>query len=312
VTILVTGGAGFIGSTLAHSLSARGDSVRVIDDLSTGLAPNLDGTSAELVVGSFTDPEVLDSCLADVTSIVHLGARGSVPRSVADPVGTHLANATGTLTVLEAARRIGAHVVFSSSSSVYGANSALPKREEMWGQPLSPYGASKLAAESYCLAYRQVYGMDVLALRFFNVYGPRQRADHDYAAVIPKFAWAALQGEPLVVHGDGEQTRDFTHVDSVVRILVDALDRRVSWDRPVNLAFGDRVTVNGIAAEIGRQLERELEVVHAPARPGDVRDSRNDPALLLSLFPGEAVPVPFGEGIETVLAWMSAATPSRP
>lgn len=305
MSVLITGGAGFIGSSLAHALCSRGDSVRVIDNLSSGLASNLHGTSAELVVGSILDKDALRSVLDDVTSIVHLAARGSVPRSVADPMGTHAANTEGTLAVLEAAREIGAHVVFSSSSSVYGVNTTLPKKEEMWAQPMSPYGASKLAAESYCLAYRQVYEMDVMAFRFFNVYGPRQRADHDYAAVIPRFVWAALHNETLMIHGDGEQTRDFTHIDSVVRILLDAVDRRVSHDRPVNLAFGDRVTVNGIAHEVQRQVEKPARVVHADARVGDVRDSRNDPTLLLSLFPESAKAVDFQDGISSVINWMS-------
>jgi UDP-glucose 4-epimerase len=304
MTILVTGGAGFIGSSLIRSLSDQGHSVRAIDDLSSGLESNLDGTTAELVVGSILDEVALRSALTGVTSIVHLAARGSVPRSVADPMGTHAANTEGTLAVLEAAREIGAHVVYSSSSSVYGVNTTLPKREEMWAQPMSPYGASKLAAESYCVAYRQVYDMDVLAFRFFNVYGPLQRADHDYAAVIPKFVWAAMQDETLMIHGDGEQTRDFTHVDSVVSILTDALQRRVSHDRPVNLAFGDRVTVNGIAQEVQRQVGKTAQVMHTEARVGDVRDSRNDPTLLLSLFPESAKAVDFREGVTSVIDWM--------
>lgn len=305
MTILITGGAGFIGSSLVHSLSSRGEKVRVIDDLSSGLESNLDGTSAELVVASILNQDLLRPSMEDVTSVVHLAARGSVPRSVADPIGSHMANTEGTLAVLEAARKVGAHVVFSSSSSVYGVNTTLPKKEEMWAQPMSPYGASKLAAESYCLAYRQVYDMDILAFRFFNVYGPRQRADHDYAAVIPRFVWAALRNETLTIHGDGEQTRDFTHIDSVVSILLDALDRRFSHDRPINLAFGDRVTVSGIADEVQSQVGKPARVVHAAARVGDVRDSRNDPALLMSLFPEAAKAVDFREGIASVITWMS-------
>lgn len=304
---LVTGGAGFIGSALVHALCARGETVRVLDDLSTGVASNLDGTSAELVVGSAVDRSLVESCLADVTSIAHLAALGSVPRSVADPIGSHVAGVDGTLAVLEAARTSGAQVVLSSSSSVYGANTSLPKREEMWTQPLSPYGAAKLAAESYCLAYGEVYGLDVLVLRLFNVYGPRQSADHDYAAVVPRFSRAALRGEPLMVHGDGKQTRDFTHVDSVVRVLADAMGRRVSHQRPVNLGFGDRVSVRGVVEEIGRQLDRSLDVCHVGARRGDMVDTQSDPALLLSMFPNSAHPVPLSEGIASVLDWMGAA-----
>ncbi len=303
MTVLVTGGAGFIGSNLVRALSARGDDVRVLDDLSTGLASNLAGVDVTAAEGSITDPDAVATAMAGVTSVVHLAARGSVPRSVADPVGNHAANDTGTLNVLEAARAVGAHVVFSSSSSVYGINTELPKREEMWTQPMSPYGASKLAAESYLMAYRDVYGLSALALRFFNVYGPFQRPDHDYAAAIPRFAWAALKGQPITVHGDGEQTRDFTHVDAVVRVLIDAVDRRVSWDRPVNLAFGDRVSINDVVTELSRQLDRPLDVVHTEPRAGDVRHSQNDPSLLMQVFP-TATPVDFPDGIASTLGWL--------
>ena len=305
MTVLVTGGAGFIGCSLVRALDRRGDRIRVLDDLSTGLASNLAGIDVDLVEGSITDPSIVRSAMDGVASVVHLAARGSVPRSVADPVGNHAANDTGTLNVLEAARAVGAHVVFSSSSSVYGINTDLPKREEMWTQPMSPYGASKLAAESYVMAYRDVYDLDAVALRFFNVYGPWQRTDHDYAAAIPRFAWRALHGQPLAVHGDGKQTRDFTHVDAVVRVLVDAVDRRVSWPRPVNLAFGDRISINDVVAELSRQLARPLDVVHEPPRPGDVRHSQNDPALLRSVFPS-AEPVAFADGIASTLAWLGS------
>lgn len=303
MTVLVTGGAGFIGSNLVRALSARGDEVRVLDDLSTGLVSNLAGIDVAAAEGSITDPAAVQMAMDGVTSVVHLAARGSVPRSVADPIGNHSANDTGTLNVLEAARAVGAHVVFSSSSSVYGVNTELPKREEMWTQPMSPYGASKLAAESYLMAYRDVYGLSALALRFFNVYGPRQRPDHDYAAAIPRFAWAALNDQQISVHGDGEQTRDFTHVDAVVRVLIDAVDRRVSWDRPVNLAFGDRISINDVVTELSRQLDRPLDVVHTEARPGDVRHSQNDPTLLMRVFP-TAEPVGFADGIASTLGWL--------
>lgn len=308
MTVLVTGGAGFIGSNLVRALVSAGESVRVLDDLSTGLVSNLDGLGIEFVEGSFTDPVAITSCMRDVVSVVHLGARGSVPRSIADPVATHTANATGTLMVLEAARTTGAHVIFSSSSSVYGVNAALPKREEMWTQPMSPYAASKLAAESYVMSYRAVYGLDVLAFRFFNVYGPWQRPDQDYAAVIPKFAYRALRGERVTVNGDGEQSRDFTHVDSVVSILADAIRRRVSHDRPVNLAFGENISVNAVVDELSIQLGRPLAVEHGPAASGDVRQSQNDPGLLLALFP-EAQGIPFPTGLASVVDWLRSVAP---
>jgi UDP-glucose 4-epimerase len=168
---------------------------------------------------------------------------------------------------------------------------------------MSPYGASKLAAESYVMAYRAVYGLEALALRFFNVYGPLQRHDHDYAAVIPKFAWAALHGKPLEIHGDGEQTRDFTHINSVIDVLTQAVNGKVVSERPVNLAFGDRMTVNGIAEVLEGILGESLPRVHSPARVGDVRNSLNDPSMLRELFPTVAS-VPFEEGITSVVEWM--------
>ena len=175
-----------------------------------------------------------------MTAIVHLAARPSVPRSLADPVASHLANATGTVEVLEAARRTGAHVVVASSSSVYGATATLPKREDLPTRPMSPYAASKLATEAYTNAYAHSFGLPTLALRFFNVFGPRQPAGHAYAAVVPTFVDAALAGRPLPIDGDGRQTRDFTYVDTVAAVIADAVVRRVTDPDPVNLAFGTR------------------------------------------------------------------------
>ncbi len=301
--VLVTGGAGFIGSNLVRGLVDQGHSVAVLDDLSTGRLENLAGVELDFRPGSILDPSAARESAEGVSAIVHLAARGSVPRSVSDPLATNEVNCSGTLQVLQTARETGAHVIFSSSSSVYGENVLLPKREETWTQPISPYGASKLAAESYAMAYRAVYGLDVLVLRFFNVYGPRQRADHDYAAVIPRFAWNALSGLPIQVHGDGEQTRDFTHVDSVVDILSEAVQRRVSWDRPVNLAFGERISVNRVVDEVKHAVGRAVVVDHAETRAADVRDSQNDPRLLMELFPNSH-PVPFATGVGSVVEWL--------
>lgn len=302
MSVLVTGGAGFIGANLVRALLAEGTPVRVLDDFSTGLAGNLDGLPVEVIDGSIEDPDLVLRACDGVTAVAHLAARGSVPRSVREPLATHAVNDTGTVNVLLGAREAGAQVLFASSSSVYGVNAELPKREEMWTQPMSPYGASKLAAESYAMSFRQVYDLPVLCLRFFNVYGPWQRPDHDYAAVIPRFAWRAVRGEPLTVFGDGEQTRDFTHVDSVVAVLVDAIRRGLSWERPVNLAFGDCVSVNDVVAELRRQVG-PVTVEYLDPRPGDIPHSRNDPALLHRLFP-DARAVPFDEGLASTLVWI--------
>lgn len=303
---LVTGGAGFIGSNLVARLRGYGHDVRVLDDLSTGLASNLDGLGAELVVGSVTDPALLADVTDGVSAVVHLAARGSVPRSIADPAATHEVNATGTLNVLMNARNSGAYVIVASSSSVYGANTALPKSEQMWMQPLSPYGASKLAAEAYAMSFQEVYKLDVLVTRFFNVYGPHQRPDHDYAAVIPKFAYAALQGECLKIHGDGKQSRDFTYVDSVIDVLVRALDRRLVHDRPVNVAFGSPHSVLDIVNGIRSMLRPDVLTEFVGARVGDVLHSQNEPLLLHQLFP-DVQEVPLDEGLRRTFEWLSAA-----
>ncbi len=245
--ILVTGGAGFIGSNLCRALGAYPElRVTVLDDLSTGDPANLAGLDVELVEGSILDRALLQRVVPEVRSIVHLAALPSVPRSLLDPVTSWDVNATGSLYVLEAARSVGAHVVLSSSSSVYGATPELPKHEQLPTRPLSPYAASKLAGESLALAYAHSFGLDVLPFRFFNVYGPGQAAGHAYAAVIPCFLDRATRGQALSVYGDGEQSRDFTYVGTVVRVICEALTRRVTSTEPVNLAFGqDRRRAQG-------------------------------------------------------------------
>jgi UDP-glucose 4-epimerase len=305
VRIIVTGGAGFIGANLCAELvgSPGVDEVVVVDDLSTGRLANLAGVGAELVKGSILDAGLLDEVVPGAGAIIHLAARPSVPRSLEDPMASHEANATGTMRVLEAARRHDRpQVIVASSSSVYGANPELPKREDMVAMPVSPYAASKLAAESYALAYQQSFGLPVLAFRFFNVFGPLQAADHDYAAVVPTFLAAALRGDPLPVHGDGGQTRDFTYVGTVVSVLAEAVRRAVTSPRPVNLAFGTRVSLLELIELIERHLGVPVHRLHTDPRPGDVRDSQADQSALRSLFPSiEAVPLEAGIG--STLEW---------
>jgi UDP-glucose 4-epimerase len=300
--ILVTGGAGFIGSNLVRRLLADGDSVAVIDDLSTGYAANLDGLDIDFTEASILDADALASAAAGADAIIHLGALGSVPRSVADPMASHQANATGTLMVCQAAQREGAHLTAASSSSVYGSVPDLPRRENLPTRPMSPYAVTKLATESYLLAFAASYDLPTLPFRFFNVYGPRQSAGHVYAAVIPVFIDAALRGQPLPLNGDGLQSRDFTFVDTVTWVLADAAHRRVTSDRPVNLAIGANVTLLDLIAELERMLDRELPIEHRPPRVGDVRASQSDPQLLRSLFPN--VPeIPFTQGLTATLEW---------
>jgi len=308
--ILVTGGAGFIGSNLVRRLLSSGHSVRILDDLSTGLLTNLDGLDVDFRLGSITDLDTVQASADGVDSVVHLAARGSVARSIAEPQETHAVNATGTLNVLEAARVHSAHIVVASSSSVYGSNEKLPKDEQDWTQPLSPYGASKLAAESYALSYQEVFGVKTLVLRFFNVYGPFQRPDHDYAAVIPKFAWSALTGRALEIHGDGEQSRDFTHVDVVVDVIYDALVNTRFSSRPINLALGDSTTVNEVADELERSLGIPLSRNYGPPRSGDIRASMNNPARLKEFFP-TIQNICFRDGLQSVVQWLETIYPRQ-
>jgi UDP-glucose 4-epimerase len=310
--IVVTGGAGFIGANLCRQLLAptafdQVPEVVVVDDLSTGTAANLEGVDARLVESSILDAALLDEVMGGADAVVHLAARPSVPRSLEDPVASHEANATGTVRVLEAARHHPpCQVIVASSSSVYGANPDLPKREDMVAMPVSPYAASKLAAESYALAYGHSFGQPVLAFRFFNVFGPLQAADHAYAAVVPTFIAAALRGDPLPVHGDGGQTRDFTFVGTVIAVLADAVRRRVTNDRPVNLAFGSRVSLLELITILEGQLGKDLTRTHSQPRPGDVRDSQADATSLHRLFP-DIEAVPLAEGLRCTLDWFMGA-----
>lgn len=306
--MLITGGAGFIGANLAKHLVAQGDEVVVLDDVSTGSRDNLAGVDARLVEGTILSAADLDGVVEGVDSVVHLAARPSVPRSIQDPMASHLVNATGTAEVLEAVRRAGegrermAQVIVASSSSVYGANPILPKSEDLAPRPVSPYAASKLATESYALAWAASFGLDVLAVRFFNVFGPLQAAGHAYAAVVPAFVDAALAGKPLPVHGDGTQSRDFTYVGSVCAVLGDAIARRVSDPEPMNLAFGSRVTLLKVIAELERIIGTDLEVEHQPTRAGDVPHSQADTTRLRSLFP-DVTPVPLVVGLQATVDW---------
>jgi UDP-glucose 4-epimerase len=305
VKVVVTGGAGFIGSNLGRELLARPDvdEVVALDDLSTGDRANLDGTGIRLLEGTILDPAALDAACDGAQAIIHLAALPSVPRSVLDPVASHHANATGTLQVLEAARRAGdLHVVVASSSSVYGANRELPKRESMRTAPISPYAVSKQATEAYAMSFGHTYGLPTLAFRFFNVYGPLQPAGHAYAAVVPAFVDAALRGVPITIHGDGEQTRDFTNVGTVTRVLADAVARTGTDQEPVNLAFGSRTSLNALVDQLADILGFAPQVEHVEPRAGDVRDSQADNARLRHHFP-DVEPVALREGLQQTVDW---------
>jgi UDP-glucose 4-epimerase len=303
--VVVTGGAGFIGANLCRAFSEHPgiDQVVVVDDLSTGRSANVDGIEVSLLTGSILDADLLDAAFEGASSVVHLAARPSVPRSLADPMASHLVNATGTVQVLEAARRAGGvQVVVASSSSVYGANATLPKREDLPVSPVSPYAATKLATESYAIAWGRSFGMDVLPFRFFNVFGPLQAANHAYAAVVPAFISAALDGRPLTVHGDGQQTRDFTFVSSLTAVITEAVVRRRTSLSPVNLAFGGRFSLLEVIAVLEELIGRPLERDHTAPRAGDVRDSQADQSRLRSMFP-DIVPVDLRSGLQMTVDW---------
>jgi UDP-N-acetylglucosamine/UDP-N-acetyl-alpha-D-glucosaminouronate 4-epimerase len=282
MTSLITGGAGFIGSNLVRGLLERGDDVRVLDNFSTGRRGNLTGLErdVEVVEGELRSYERVHAAVRGCELVFHLGALGSVPRSVQDPLTTSAVNVEGTMNVLLAARDEGVRrVVFASSSSVYGNAPELPLRESMAPDPISPYGVAKLAAERYCVSFSRVYhSFETVVLRYFNVFGPRQDPTSQYAAVVPLFITAVAAGRPVTIFDDGEQSRDFTYVDNVVAANLRAADAEGVSGRIFNISGGMPTSVNELAETIARLLERPLEKTYLPARPGDLRNSWADPA----------------------------------
>lgn len=303
--VLVTGGGGFVGSNLIRRFLNEGVEVVVIDDFSTGERENLVGLDLQVFENSILDRDALATASRGVTSIVHLAAIPSVPRSIKFPVASHEANVTGTVNVLEAARKEDAQVVFASSSSVYGRNTQLPKSESMHPMPVSPYAVGKLAAETYSLVWSETYEIPVVPFRFFNIFGPRQLPGHAYAAVIPTLSLQSLKGESLTIHGDGLQTRDFTYIDSVTQVLARTVYERLSSNSPVNLAFGSRTSVLQVAELIAEITGLKLHLEHQQSRAGDVRDSQANSTLLSSMFPDLVVP-DFRESLEATVNWLKS------
>ena len=275
---LVTGGGGFIGSNLVRALIVRGDEVRVLDNFSTGNRANLEGLDVEVVEGELRSYERVHNAVRGVEVVFHLGALGSVPRSVQDPLTSSAVNVEGTLNVLLAARDENVRrVVFSSSSSVYGTRRELPVTEGTPPDPISPYGVAKLAAERYCVSFSRVYeSFESVVLRYFNVFGPRQSPHSQYAAVIPLFVSAIERGDPITVFGDGEQSRDFTFVENVVDATIRAAEVPAANGRMFNVSAGRPATINELADALGRIMQRDVEKRFAPDRPGDIRNSWAD------------------------------------
>jgi UDP-N-acetylglucosamine/UDP-N-acetyl-alpha-D-glucosaminouronate 4-epimerase len=274
---LVTGGAGFIGANLVEALARAGERVRVFDNFSTGTRDNLRGCpgSIEIIEDDLRDTAALQRALRDVDYVFHQAALRSVPRSVDDPVSTDAVNTHGTLQVLTLARAAGVkRVVYASSSSVYGDNPVLPKREEDLTAPISPYAVSKLSGELYCRVFSKLYAFETVSLRYFNVFGPKQRPESKYAAVVPLFIRDALHGEPAEIHGEGTQSRDFTFIDNVVQANLLAMRAPGVSGEVFNVGCGDRHSVLEIVETIERLLGRPVTRRHTPSRAGDVRHTQ--------------------------------------
>ena len=312
---LVTGGAGFIGSHLAHALVARGDRVRVLDDFSTGRIENLEdlmvgeirsGSPLELMRGSITDPESCRRACERVDGVFHEAAQVSVPRSIEDPDLSYEINVMGTLRLLEAARMAGAkRFVFAASSAAYGDTPTLPKIESMPSAPASPYASGKLAGEQLLRVWGNVYGMRTVALRYFNIFGPRQADDSPYTGVIALFARALLEGRRVTIHGDGEQTRDFTYIDNVVQANLRAIEVDVEPGAVINVGSGERISINALYGAMAEVLGSKIEPVYAPSRTGDVRDSLASIEKARALL-GYRPAVHWREGLERTVNWYRA------
>lgn len=302
---LVTGGAGFIGSHIVETLVERGDAVRVLDNLTTGKKENLEAVAGriEFVEGDIRDTETCARAVKGVDHVLHEAALASVVRSVEDPLLTNAINVTGTLNMLLAARDAGVKsFVLASSSAVYGDDPAMPKVEGREGRPLSPYAVSKLVDEKYAQAFHALYGLNTVALRYFNVFGPRQDPFSQYAAVIPLFITKILGGERPVVYGDGEQSRDFIFVENVVRANIEAAGSAAAAGEVLNVAGGDGMTVNGLLAAVNEVLGTKVEAVHADPRPGDIEHSTADvrkARRLMDFTPG----ISFMDGLRETAAW---------
>jgi nucleoside-diphosphate-sugar epimerase len=301
-TYLVTGGAGFIGSHIVETLIARGERVRVLDNLATGSMENLRPFEGrfEMIEADCADLASARRAVAGCDYVLHEAAIPSVPRSVSDPVGTDRANCGGTVTMLEASREAGVkRFVFAGSSAAYGDTPTLPKREDMPVHPQSPYAVQKVAGEHYCGVFHQTHGLKTVVLRYFNVFGPRQDPRSEYAAVVPRFATAALRGEPVTVYGDGQQSRDFTPVASAVAANLLACEREEAVGHVINVARGERLSLLQLIDRIGTIVGRKVEVRFAPPRPGDVRHSLADIARARDLL-GYA-PGPLDEALQRVV-----------
>jgi nucleoside-diphosphate-sugar epimerase len=318
VRVLVTGGAGFIGSHLAGRLLREGHDVRVLDNFSTGSRSNLAalGDSVDLVEGDIQSYERVHNAVQECEVVFHQAALPSVPRSIQDPLTSHSVNVVGTLNLLLASRDSGVRrVVYASSSSIYGADRTLPKSEDRAPMPIAPYAVSKLASEGFCRSFSEVYGLETVALRYFNVFGPDQDPLSQYAAVIPKFISALLEGVAPTVHGDGEQSRDFTYIDNVIDANLRAATADGVSGQTFNVACGDRISLNRLLDDLRRIIGTDLEASYVESRPGDVKHSLADIGKAEEML-GYRPAVDFSAGLKRTVAYLQgkaeaeAAAPS--
>jgi nucleoside-diphosphate-sugar epimerase len=308
VRVLVTGGAGFIGSNLAADLLRRGFSVRILDNFATGRRSNLDALEgeADVIEGDIQSYERASRAVSGCEIVFHQAALPSVPRSVQDPLTSNATNVIGTLNVLLAARDHGVkRVIVASSSSVYGASPNLPKREQDPAVPISPYATAKLAAEHYARSFHAVYGLETVALRYFNVFGPRQDPASEYSAVIPRFISRLAANEPPVIYGDGEQSRDFTYIENVVRANLLALEAQDAAGSVYNIACGARISLNQLFAELSEILGSDVAPAYAAPRPGEVKHSQADISLARDEL-GYEPRVELGDGLRRTVEWLQS------
>jgi nucleoside-diphosphate-sugar epimerase len=306
---LVTGGAGFIGSNIVDELVRRGHSVVVLDDLSSGSEESLAGVrpKIDLRIGSITDLATAQSVCVGVDYVIHLAARTSVPKSVKDPVETNSVNIDGTLNVLVAARDAKVRrFVYAASSSAYGETPTLPKTESMQPEPISPYGVTKFVGELYAQVFGRVYGLENASVRYFNVFGPRQDPTSQYSGVLSRFMLAVLKGEPLVIYGDGEQSRDFTYIDNIVDETLRACEASGASGKVFNGGTGARITLNEVVKLLEKITGKKIQAKYDPPRDGDIRDSQADISLARKIL-GYEPRVLFEEGLQRTWQWYKAA-----
>jgi nucleoside-diphosphate-sugar epimerase len=308
-TYLITGGAGFIGSNMVDELLRRGEAVRVIDNLSTGLAENLAETRNRI---TFYDVDIRDldkmrPCFDGVDYVIHLAALASIPRSIADPITSNAVNVDGTLNVLVAARDAKVkRVVFAASSSAYGDNPVLPRVETHEPRPLSPYALMKLTGEYYCKVFTNIYGLETVALRYFNIFGPRQNPNSPYTGVLSLFNAAYIRGTTPTVYGDGEQSRDFTYVSNVVDASLRACTAAGASGNVFNVGVGEQHSINQVIAMMNKIFGREVKPNYAPARKGDVRESLANISRAREVL-GYSPIVSFEDGLRRTVEWYRAA-----